>query len=581
MALTAPRADLRAIEKELRRVIDREPENPDAAFLLGDCMLRLGDERAAVEYFERCIARSAAYLETIRERVEATMPMSVEPGTLSRLLGDIAWKEERTDDARRLFATAQAGPADGLSALGDRLAGALKQRPDDGGIALLLARNRVLEDRDDEAMSILGELAETRERDREVADVLEELLESRPGHIEANRLLATILHRGDDPAAALAPVLRLLESENEPPGDIEGTVAPFVDALNGDPRFLVPWGRLLARRGGHEEALAALRRALDIDAGCWETVLGGLDAASWPDTVERERRLLRADALIAGERYGPAFTVLSSAGLRGKPDAADIVERVGRIVDAEPTAERFSYGARSLADAGDIDEAEAFLGRGIDQLGGADALDLRIELAELLEKHGRRERAAGIFRAVLGEADDRAGVLRRIERSSIDRARSELHDGVARVEDLSPEDAARLARLAVDCGIPESATAIAARAALDAPVRAAILARAYLSLDRPLLALAAVGAVDRRVRRGDDMDAELLYIEGTASELIGDWLRAASAFGRIAALRGDWLDAAERAGRNYAKTLESTDDAAVLVKTGALEPVAAEREDRS
>ncbi|MBN1885345.1 MAG: tetratricopeptide repeat protein [Candidatus Krumholzibacteriota bacterium] len=582
LALTAPDADLRAVETELGRVIEREPENAEASFLLGDCLLRMGDEKQAVGSFERCLAVSGAFRTTIRERLEAALPRSVEPWTLSRLLGTIALNDGRSDDARRLFAAAQNGPAGEMAALGADLAAATGRAPDDTRLALLFARNRVIEKRPDEAVAILERLAgDGGDLDRPAAGILDELLGVMPDHIAANRLLATIRLRGGDVEGSLAPALRLLELENEPPEAIGEAVAPFLDALGGDPRFIVPWGRLLARRGDHGGAIKAFRRALDIDTGCWERVLAGLDAASWPETIDGERRLLRADALIAGGRHEPAFALLSAPGAARGCEAKEIFRRLEALVDAAPEPAHFPFGGQLLARAGKIDEAEAFMRRGIDILGKENALEIEIELAEMLEAAGRGERAADIFRAVLGNAPDRAGVLKRIERSSTARRRREIDGCVGRLAELSADESARLARLAVDCGEAEAAMEIAAAASLEGGVRAAILARAYLSLDRPLLALAAVGAADRRERRGDDIDAELLYIEGAASERIGDWLRAASAFGRIAALRGDWLDAVERAGRNYAKTIEMTDDAAVLEKTGALEPVAAESEDRS
>jgi len=582
-ALASPQANLRSLEEEIRRGIARDPSSAEAHFLLGETLLRAGSEAAGVAAFERCLHLSPGFRAEIKDKLTALLPLCSEPWLLASVIGEIAWAEGQRDEAFQHFAAAQKGPRESLASLSRSLERLCTGALDDLRLAVLYARNLTLEKRYREAVAILERLMkEDPNATRTVTDVLLTIVGEAPTQLEANRLLARIFICSGQSAEALEPLVRLMSDETADPAALDAVASEFIPLFEKSAPFLIAYAGLKARRGELEEALARYRKAFDVEPVAWNAVLASLGTSSWPGELRETEALLRADCLLAGERSEEAFAALDALRTTDVRTVEEVVRRLRRLIERAPDKRYFSLGAALLALARQTDAAESLVSKGCGMLDTETALDLRIEFGEILYRTGNAKRGEHILSEALSAAANRRDVLHRIERASehwTARERAGLAERLATGE-ISDAERERLAALALDRGDVEDALRALAGSAARSATRSVLLGRAYLAIDRPALALAALGSVASGELSGEAARNEALYTAGLASEMIGDHGRAASSFAAIAASDGAYRDSRARALNNYTQFLESrcAGGATVLEKTDFIDRSRTEEE---
>jgi tetratricopeptide (TPR) repeat protein len=575
LSLTSPEADVRALEGEIRGVIARDPANAQAHFLLGETLLRLGRDAEGAAAIRRALEISPALAGSVEEKLESLISLSIEPWLLSGILGELAWLAGNTDEALRHFGAAQKGPRESLAPLSASIDRIRRTAPGEARLEVLYARNLALEGRHADAAGVLEDLvAADAGQTRTATDILLAIVAERSEQCEANRLLARIFTRAGDVAEARRAVIRILSDESADPARIDAVVSEFLADHETDPAFLVRYAGLKARAGAPEESLARARAALDRDPACADAVLRVLEGHRWPEELRLTAVLLRVDCLTALGRGDEAFALLEAFPAPDPSAVAEIVPRLDRLASQSPRRGHFSLGASLLAGAGRIEEAGRFIAKGTSLLGSEDALDLTIELAEILHNAGAIERASRLFAEALEASPAKRAVLTRIEASTARWADREIQRLTARLDDggASEEDAARLVRLVLDRTGGNDALGVLSRSGLSRGARSSLLGAVYLSLDLPTLACAALDAAPDDSFATETDRADHRYLAGIARERSGDFARAAALFAAIAGNDGTYRDSRERALRNYARFLEASsgERAIALEKSGTI-----------
>ncbi len=576
-ALESAEPDLNGIGEELASIVGKEPTNPEARYLNGEVLLRMGREDEAIENLEKCLDLSPAYTGKVRDKLEKLLPISIKPWLISRVLGEISWMQQMREDAYRYLNNAQKGPLKSIAGLNETVKKLRESSAPDNRLTSIHARGLSLEGRYGESVAELDRLYDAdRGAVSRIMEVLIELLGAAPSQFDANRLLARIWVDSGDKASSLEPVLRMIASPDAEPALIDGVAGGYLDIHGNDPRFLVPYAGLKARAGDFVASLERYRQALGADPTFNERILEGISAIEWPGARAAEAAILACDCLVAGSKTAEAFASLRSISAPGADTTARIVERIYAIAASDPRAEYYKYGCDILAGTGDLEGAERIIRAGCEKLWAVEKIDMRIHLAETLESGGRPGEAAKLFREVLDETKDRETILKRIESAWRRWSGKEIENGVAAARNgqLGAGEAERLARLSLDASDYEAALELIRGSQLSGARRAVLLAETYLSMDRPISALAVTGAAAKTVTSDSGSLPELLYAEGRASEILGDYGRAATAFSRILATGENFRDARRRAERNYSKFIASQfeDNVEVLVKTGELLP---------
>ncbi len=574
IALEAEQPDVRGIEVELRALVERDPGEPRAHFLLGQSLARLAREREAVAAFRRCLELSPDRRTLVKTTLQRLLPLSVEPWILAVLLGEIVWFEGNREEALRLFASAERGPRESLADFSASLDRVRAAAPEDGSLGLLHARILTLEERYGEASALLSSLLD---RDRGLApaasDVLQSIIAASPAQLDANVLLARLHLDAGDPARSRDALARLMADETADAARLATIVEPFLPAHGGDGAFLARYGALMARAGRHAEALTHLRAALERDGACADGVIAAIEGHRWPDETASAKTLLAVDCLTAAGRLDEAFSLVASFTAPDTILLGEIISRISALIARAPRREHFSLGASLLAGAGRLDEAQSRIDEGRRTLGGEDALDLTMELAEILHGAGETERAVSIFEEALAAAPDRSPVYARIERSYLawaDRMIAALSSRVAAAPAFSGATEL-LVGLLIDRGRAAEALETILWSAVPKATRALLLGRIYLAMDRPVLACAALAGAAGNDSLSPDMKLDTLYLEGIARERAGDHGRAAAVFAAAAAA-GAPGDSHERSTRNYAAFIaESCEEpACAIVKTESI-----------
>lgn len=586
VALTSRDTDLQSIERELNDILTRDPSNPDALYLLGETLFRIGKENEGVSAFEHCLNLSPTYFNNIQTRLKKLLPMSAQPWLVSRILGEIAWKDGRHDDALKLFMNAQNGSPDHLSQLSRALEKLMDEAPDDRRLNVLYARNLALERRYRDAVSFLKELI-THDSGlvKFAIDTLLEIIASEPSQLEANRLLARTMIQTGQIEKSLEPILRLLSPDTGPAETIDTIITEYVQTHENNASFLIAYAGLKARCGEYERSISLYRRSLEIDPSRWEEIVRELRLRSWPDQHATSCMLLVVDCLIAGDRYGEAFDVIEKTAGTGTGAVDDIISRIAAIARRIPKRKQFALGGSLLLGTGAVDGAEQMINRGRDALEEEEFEQLRIEFAGMLQSHGQTARAASIVREILDASTQRESALRRIERTFEVWTSKEIATGVSRVTSgaSSEEQTVWYIRVALDRGDSGAALSMLERGRLPEMLRTVLAARIYLQMERPFLALAALGSVRCADTADDDCAAECYYLEGVASERVEDYGRATAAFLKVLATTQQGRDCHKRAALDYTRFLQSmvTDKIMVLEKTGTISSPLHEGEDGS
>ncbi|MBU8923466.1 MAG: hypothetical protein KOO63_16750 [Bacteroidales bacterium] len=578
-ALGSNDVDLISVEEQLITIIGREPMNPEARYLAGETLLRLNREEEAAAQMVKCIELSPEYIERVRTKLEQLLPISVKPWLISRILGEISWKEGRKSDTYRFFNNAQKGPSEALGGLNEVMGKINSETPSDNRIMSIYARGLALEGRYAESVEILEELFDNNEKGSgRIMEILLELLEKVPSRFDANRLLAKIWVTSGDTDRSIDAVLRMLSNIEMDQKEVESAVEEFLHVHDQTPAFLVPWAGLKARTGNHGEALSSYRKALNIDPTCRDKALDGMSEIEWPDKFAAEASILKSDCLIEKKDMPGAFVAIQEILLPDGEILEKIIDRIKIIAGKEPSPDYYEHGCRLLATAGELKDAEELVREGCKLLWTDDRTRLLITLAENLESHGDSSRAARIFSEVLEEHPDRQTIWKRIEQAWLSWSDREIEDCRQLIEDgtCSIDCSEKAVRLAIDKNQFETALALIGRSQLSPDTVSVLRALVYLSMDRPLLALAVTGSsraesgTEEHAEKSDDHSStgtinknnrsnslELLYIEGRAAELIGDHGRAVAAYMKILSTEDTWMDARSRVATNYSDLIGS------------------------
>ena len=576
MTLTSTGSDLGAVKAELGEIIAIEPSRAEARYLLGETMLRLGSEDEAIAELERCISLSPAYLDRVGQRLEKLLPVSIKPWLISRIIGEIHWTGSRRDEAMRYLESAQKGPQESLPQLGTTLRKLAALSPDDAELALIFARNLARTGEYDESAGILERLVSVDKTiSSRTTEILREIIEREPGHLGANRLLASILTANDEDGGAVDTLLRIAGIENIAPETLVETIEPFLEKYGEEPRLLVPLGALRCRSGGISKGLGDLEKALALDASFARAILDETTGIEWSKKYISRGRLLEVDCRIVTGDRDAAFTILGEIDAGSRSRRTKVMERIRSLIDAGQKKEYYEFASQLLADGGDSNAAESILREGIDSLGGEDAGDLLITMGGIFENAGMEEKAAACFREVLDSSTDRQSILVRIEKVWSSRKEREIRSGLERIAagDADAAETEKLVRTAIETGDLDSAGKMIDAGGVEPLRRKALLSRLHMAAGRVLSALAVASSAPKK--DGDEESIiELLYMEGAASDLLGDHGRAAAAFSRILGMRSEYLDACNRAQSSYSRYIASQceETAGLLVATGELDP---------
>jgi predicted Zn-dependent protease len=568
LTLTSAEADVRAIEGEIRSIIARDPANPQAHLLLGETLLRLGRDAEAVPAIRRCLDLSPALRRTVKEKLEKFLSLSIEPWLLRGILGELAWLDGLKDEAFQHFASAQKGPREALSGLSASLEHIRSGGAEDPRLDLLYSRNLALEGRHGEAVAILEPLiAKDASLTRTATDILISIVDERPEQIDANRLLSCIFVRLGDVEQSRRAVVRILSDEKADPAVVDAVVSEFLTLHEKNAEFLVHYAGLKARRGEMEEALARYRSALQPDAAHSAAILAALGRFTWPQELGDTERLLRIDCLLAAHRNNEAFALLNESPPQDRSTVAEIIARLGLLIAQAPRHEYYSLGAALLARVGQIEDAEALIENGRAALSKDDALNLTIELAEMLHNAGDVDRGARLFAEALETSSAKGPVLKRIEQSYTLWADREIRSLAARFEKKAAceEEVARLVHLVLEQSGADEALDLVERSAVERKLRRELLGSIYLSMDRPTLACAALAPAGDEDFSSDIEKSAHRYRAGLARERTADYAHAAALFAAIAGEQGNYRDSRERAMRNYTRYLESQCEERALV----------------
>ncbi|MBN2184873.1 MAG: tetratricopeptide repeat protein [Candidatus Krumholzibacteriota bacterium] len=581
-ALTAKDADLRAILEELSQTINREPNNPEARYLIGDAFIRLGNEDEAIKELEKCLSLSWEYSWKVGSRLEELLPISIKPWLISKLLGTIAWKEDRLEDAYRYFNAVQNGPVEFLESLDDILESIRKDHPDDRQLTLISGRSLSLQGKYDEAAELLYQLlTEDPGTSGRIMDILMETLDKDPSEFHANRLSARIFSSAGEGDKILEPAVQILKNKKMGLKEIDKAVREFLPLLEENVKFIIPYSELKSSLKKHTQALSGFRRALEIDRSRWQDILSALGDTKWPEETAAAVSILKVDCYLEGEKADEAFAMLKEISDRSNKILPKMIESMTMILKQDQRPEYYIFGSRLLVETGDADGAEELIRDGYGRFDEKTGIDLKIGLADALEGSDRPSEAARIYKEILEESSDKSAILGRIEQISSESARKEISIGMTKLEDgtLDPELSVKLAGTALDLGEFETALKFAKTPGIPDPERALINARTYLYMGRPLLALALAGSIEKSKTDPTDTSLDLLLIEGIASERLGDYGRAAAAFSRLVGKRAGSSDCDKRAEINYTRFLESEfeNNLKILVKTGDLESDRTER----
>jgi tetratricopeptide (TPR) repeat protein len=299
MASRLVQSDPARAAAQSREVLRVAPGHPQAQFLLGASLRRLGDlagalgaleplvraqPRSPQAQFELGMALSAAEDPAGAERaLRAAVALKPAWTEAWRALADILWlagEARAADEAyARCIAASVQDPAlmEAAAALCDeRLAVAerllrdhLKTRPDDVA-----------------ALRMLAEIGTRLGRYADAEALLQRALELAPGFAPARHNLAVVLYRQNRAAEALVHIDQLLKVDPSDPGyrnlkaaalsltgDYQGSIELYEDVLArfpGQAKGWLSYGHALKTAGRQADSIAAYRRSLDLEPGFGE-----------------------------------------------------------------------------------------------------------------------------------------------------------------------------------------------------------------------------------------------------------------------------------------------------------------------
>ncbi|MBD3178434.1 MAG: tetratricopeptide repeat protein [Candidatus Latescibacteria bacterium] len=573
IALTSERSDLKAIEKELDGIISNSPDNAGALYLCGETCLRMGKEEKAAETFRECVKGSPQYTSRVRERLSRALPVSVKPWLINRLLGVISWEGGKPEEGLSFFARAQKGDLESLSALGEELKRCLDNAPDNTELRKLFADNLRLRKIYPQAVRQIELLLAARGYSQpEALSFLGLITGEERNQFEANRLMAKLLIEEGKTEESLEPAINMLNSPEAEPADMAKSAEELLAVHRENSGFIRRYGSVKLRMGMEEEAIGLLREAMDSDSSQYRKVLEDLQGHQWSRQFACEAGLLEADCLMEAGEYQKSYQSLKDIMDRFDPDPSDLLERIDQLIRNRPDSRYYSMALKLEASLHDFSAARQRIYGGSGQLEGDELTDLKIELAGLADMEGLSSEASGIYSEVLEESSDRNDIYRLIESSLAEMARTRLEKACSEEspDRIEADRASELIDTALDFGEYKLAGTILEKSLLPEGRRIYNLGRIYLATERPTMAVSLLSSCMNRSSLTPEERIEALYSLGTASEILFDFGRAASAFMKILEMKGEYRDASKRARVNYTRCLEEEDRIFTIEKTAAL-----------
>ena len=263
-----------------------------------------------------------------------------------------------------------------------------------------LSKQRKYAESEELLLRLMDEAPETTPK---ILDILIETLRSEPDEFHTNRMSARIYSSAGDTEKVLAHILRILSNNDIGFREIDKAVKEFLPLLKEDIRFTIPYSGLLIRQNKHKKALSGLRRALDAHRPAWSDILSAIEDLEWPEEIEAQASLLRADCLLEGNRPGEAFEAIENISDQSGKLIPKMKKCIRKIIELDQRPEYFIFGSRLLAESGDVAGAEEFTRQGCSSFDEQAAIDLKLQLADALECSDMHGEAARIYVEVLEE----------------------------------------------------------------------------------------------------------------------------------------------------------------------------------
>ncbi|RKZ07518.1 hypothetical protein DRQ05_02975, partial [bacterium] len=465
VALTSQKTNLMSVGDKLYRLIEQSPNNPQAYFLLGETLLRLGEEEKSVDAFRRCTTLSASYMKTVAEKLEQLLPLSAKPYIISGALGEIYWKMRDRERGYRYLRDAQKGPNDYIHSLSEILAGLLgdgdedstesdvksTERNDKDPLHLLYARNVILEERFEEAVEILERLWPNGEAPEAIIASLREISSKSPYQPEANRLLARIFIDSNNVENALEYAVNMISDTSNDIEKLDIMAGEFFELYRNESAFLIRYAALKGALHDETEALRYFYEALSLNNDAWEEILKEISSASWSKESSYAVKILRVDSLLAGGRAAEAFDEIKGIQTSNE-NAEEVAEKLTRIIELEKNREMITHTAKLLVENFGPARAVDFVNTHMEGLSDGESKETKIEFAEMLFGCGFPKEARDIFDKLLAAETDKNSILKHIERAYEDWAEARISEALERLQEgsVGEEEAEKAVEICID-----------------------------------------------------------------------------------------------------------------------------------
>lgn len=285
--------------EQAEAILEAVPNHPPAMFLLASALRRGGKAQGAVEVLEPLLNAQHEWAAAWFEYGASLSNLSRGDEAIEALLKAVQFQPEHPEAWRYL--------ADHLLAIGDakggdlaytrhvqcstrdpmlREAAAAMVKNDVAVAERLLKRHLMKHPTDVPAIRMLAEVAVRCDRDADAENLLLRCLELAPSFAAARYNLAVILHRRNDPNAALIEVEKALEADPQSPsyrnlcavilsriGEYPRSIeiySKLLDEYSDNAKVWLSFGHVLKTAGDVQESIDAYRKSLELHPGFGE-----------------------------------------------------------------------------------------------------------------------------------------------------------------------------------------------------------------------------------------------------------------------------------------------------------------------
>ncbi len=435
--------------ESFQRVLELEPDHPEALYYLGELFLLKGEPARAVENLERlnrvrpefvqgAVLEARAQLamgnaERAVELLERARELDPDTPGLSEFLGRVY--EQQGQDQKALDALQEALESAPTLELRFRI-GVLLGRVGRPAEAIEMLKAVAQEARDDSPIVLeLGKLYSEVRNYSKAVESFQQVLQSEPDNTEANYYQAVALRAMGKRQEAIARVQHLLglaeaQEESENSQEYRRRLQSFLAVLYQDDRQF-------------DKAVALFRQLQEEEPDNFRWTLGLIYAlkeqGALKEALSASRELLQAypdnlDVQITNAQ------MLSESGR-----LSEAVQLLSGLMDQHPQEENYYLAASQLySDHKQFQRAEELLRRGLETR--TDSERLAFQLAAMLERQGKFELAEEGFRRILQANPNHAAVLNYLGYMLADRGSrlQEARDYIERAVRLDPHNGAYL-----------------------------------------------------------------------------------------------------------------------------------------